>query len=82
MSDWTHAQCEACWINENSTWVPTPTGPDDERLDSIRQPVRVVAPEGEALPVERCCWCGQPTIVGIFVRRDPATLALCLGGHG
>lgn len=32
-------------------------------------------------PQETCCWCGQSTREGIYVRHDPALLR-CDGEHG
>jgi len=37
--------------------------------DGIRRPTRMVDPE-----VERCAFCGNLTIMGIFVRVNPATV--------
>lgn len=34
-----------------------------------RVPVRLSAPN-----VERCSFCGEPTMSGIYVREDPATV--------
>jgi hypothetical protein len=37
-------------------------------------------PKGEApikvrnAPIEQCCFCGQPTSMGIYVRHDPREL--------
>jgi hypothetical protein len=33
-----------------------------------RQPIRLV---GEYVSDERCCWCGEQTRSGIYVRLDP-----------
>lgn len=67
MSNWTHAQCEACWIeNELVT--------DEEGRVLIRQPTRVTD-----VNARMCCFCGRLTISGIFRRHDPALLTRCLG---
>ena len=60
MSEWTHPQCEACWVAYN---------PD-------RWPVRVMDLDTAYI----CCFCGDPTWVGIFVREDPdsPTINRCL----
>lgn len=34
-----------------------------------RRPTQLTASD-----VERCCLCGLPTVAGIYVRRDPATV--------
>ena len=65
MSNWTHPQCEACWI-----------GAEEITLDGfeaqIRRPTRVIDP-----PVEVCCYCGLFTIVGIYRREDPTLPRHC-----
>lgn len=68
MSNWTHPQCEACWI------VAELTVANDGSTVYIGKPHRLVDPE-----VERCCWCGKFTIVGIYRRHDPADLERCRG---
>lgn len=64
MSDWTQPICERCWIEKNSTWE------GGQRLISIRRPTRLKDPE-----VERCSYCGLPTIFGAYVRDDPNAVA-------
>jgi hypothetical protein len=61
---WNNPVCEACWIDGNSTW-------DGDKLLDVRVPISVIASERE---IEQCALCGSPTIVGIYVRRDPATV--------
>lgn len=61
---WTQPQCERCWIEENSIWESLPGG--GEVLKSIRFPVRITEPE-----IKQCAVCGELTISGIFVRKDP-----------
>lgn len=51
---WQHAICDDCWRKEN------PQNPD-------RIPYRLV---DEYRKLEMCCFCGQMTLSGIFVRRD------------
>ncbi len=69
MSRWNQPICERDWIERNSVWEEVPGLPDGQaRLVSIRQPVRLNEPE-----VERCSYCGGPTIFGAYVRDDPAT---------
>jgi|KBSSwiStaDraftv2_1062776.scaffolds.fasta_scaffold1418268_1 hypothetical protein len=69
MSNWTHPQCEACWIASETTIVSYGT------LE-IRRPHMLIGPG-----IEMCCYCGKPTIVGIYRRADPAMLEHCGGGH-
>jgi hypothetical protein len=64
MSQWTHPLCEACWISEN-----TYEEVDNPGVTQVRMPVRLIATE---CALETCCMCGFPTIMGIYVRRDPA----------
>lgn len=56
---WTQPICERCWIEQETDGL------------SVRVPVRYV---GQDLSIERCSWCGAPTIVGIFKRADPTTV--------
>ena len=56
MSNWTHPQCEACWIASETTIVSYGT------LE-IRRPHMLIGPG-----IEMCCYCGKPTIVGIYRR--------------
>jgi hypothetical protein len=64
---WTHACCEMCWLEREGTWETI--DPGVQVLTSVRRPSRVT----EA-PIEKCCFCDGPTISGIYVREDPATL--------
>lgn len=68
MSNWTHPKCEACWIADSATVDGS------GYIESIRAPTRVVDPD-----LELCCFCGNPTLVGIYVRADRAELPLCPG---
>lgn len=52
-------------MHANVTW-----GPDDHMV-GVRKPVLLRAEEAT---VERCAFCGEPTIFGCFVRADPATV--------
>lgn len=63
-----HPICEACWVEENTTFHP------DGSL-SIRTPVLLHTPH-----VEHCCRCGAHTIIGLYVRR-PADGLLCDPRH-
>lgn len=65
--EWTHAQCEACWIEAQGDWVPDPYDAEVFLLSQVRAPSCIVEPG-----LERCCFCLKPTIMGIFVREDPA----------
>lgn len=62
--NWNQPKCEACWIRDNTVETDaTPLG------IGVRKPVRL-----RDAPLERCAWCGNPTISGIYVREDPDTL--------
>ena len=54
--------CEADWIERNAVW-------EGDKLISIRMAVRLAEPD-----VERCAWCGAPTIFGAYVRAEAASL--------
>lgn len=58
---WTQAQCEACWIRENFAV-------DGDAIE-VRVPVLLTEKE-----LEICCDCGKPTIIGLYVRKDPKTV--------
>lgn len=62
--NWNQPICEMCWIERNSEWEEHPDGFDV--LVSIRQPVTV-----KNSGIETCCYCGDPTVVGIYIRKDP-----------
>jgi hypothetical protein len=68
MSNWTQPQCEACWIKANTTEVVV----DGLDAISIRQPVRLNHTENPS--IHQCAFCGELTIMGIFVRVDPTTV--------
>jgi hypothetical protein len=53
---WTQPCCERCWINI--------VGRVEE---GVRQPHLLAS----AWQLERCSWCGEPTIIGLYVRHDP-----------
>lgn len=62
---WDNALCEACWIGEESQWDF-----DDEEhevLVSVKSPEELV----KGAPLEACSSCGAPTIIGLYVHRDP-----------
>lgn len=59
---WTQAICERDWIAKNANWR-------GDVLISIDRPHLLVEPE-----VERCAYCGEPTIFGAYVRDDPANV--------
>lgn len=60
---WTQPTCESCWIDQHSAW-------DGDGLISIDRPVMV-----KEAGIEQCSYCGNPTIMGIYTRADPATVA-------
>jgi hypothetical protein len=53
---WTHAICELCWSKLCKA-----------KGEPGRNPVRMIETVEES-----CCFCGYPTIAGIYIRRDPA----------
>ena len=57
---WTQPICERDWIAQHASWA-------DGEVVSIDRPHRLVDPE-----IERCAYCGEPTIFGVYVRDDPA----------
>lgn len=58
-------QCEACWITEKGESLIGQDG--DQVLCYVPQPTRAML-----CGLEECCECGNPTISGIYVKRDPA----------
>lgn len=56
------AICEADWIELRAVW-------DGDKLVSLQVPVRLRDPK-----IERCAWCGGPTILGAYVRVETATV--------
>lgn len=64
MSRWTHAICDECYETES------------EKDDALpEKPVRLRYPSKED-----CCFCGQQTESGIYIRKDPAQVK-CGGSH-
>lgn len=74
MAQWNHAICERDWINRRATWTPLPKG--GEALESVPQPVRLKEPS-----LELCCFCGEPTIFGVYLRHDPNDTELACHGR-
>lgn len=69
MAEWTHCMCGDCWLQRNFKWT------DDGGVE-FRPPVTCKTDKTEI-----CCFCGNKTVLGIFVRHDPATLT-CGKRHG
>jgi hypothetical protein len=65
---WTQPICERDWIAREGTWDTSDRG--DPTL-SVRIPLRLAA---GVTSVERCSWCGEPTIFGTFVRANPQSV--------
>lgn len=69
MAEWTHRSCEHCYIGKQVEQ----SDPNDQWVE-IKIPVLLsqqhVAEEGPGY----CCFCGQPTVIGLFVRHDPERL--------
>lgn len=61
---WDQPICEACWIGQEAVF-------DENRLTSIPAPFTLPR---DQRALEACAWCGQPTIVGIYKREDPANV--------
>ena len=68
---WRSAICEACWLSREPYTVRI----DETGLVEIRTPVRArLYEEGDRLELQVCGYCGAPTIWGVYVRVDPATI--------
>jgi hypothetical protein len=65
---WDNPICERCWIEAEGIWIADALSAR-EALSSVRLPVRVKEPV-----IERCSWCGDPTIFGVYKRADPRAL--------
>ncbi len=59
MSRWKHLMCAACW---------------NERRDKYAS-VYTLAVEGANSEGESCCWCGNNTTSGIWLREDPEKMS-------
>lgn len=59
MSEWSHSICDDCWLIK--------CGEEGE----LRLPVRV---KYEHRDEETCCFCGEKTMSGIYIRQDPAKM--------
>jgi hypothetical protein len=76
---WNHRVCGDCWIEPHPLLLGVVTtreevGYEKEgggygSVELIREPARV----RDAKP-SVCCFCGQQTRLGIFVRKDPRAL--------
>lgn len=64
---WNQSCCERCWADEIGWRTDPETG-----IGRLIEPVRRLSPEDTSAKV--CAFCGNPTWVGIFVRRDPQTV--------
>lgn len=65
----TFPQCERCWITENSKWEADSMTSDGEmviKLVSVLVPTAVLPGE-----INVCCTCGDLTVVGLYVSKDP-----------
>jgi hypothetical protein len=80
VSRWTHAICAPCWNLQH------PDRPVNPARDLVRRltpsiyaskPIRIV--ERHRID-ETCCFCGEVTSAGIYVRHDPYELR-CQGNH-
>jgi hypothetical protein len=59
--------CEACWISETAERLPDADGV--MLICHVPIPVRAAT-----VGLEVCCNCGNATISGIYVKRDPETV--------
>lgn len=72
------AMCESCWLVENTRWEPESI---DENGRIILRLAGVGMPEMAGTDsVEVCCMCGELTVVGIYVLRDPDSVPFPDGG--
>lgn len=63
------ALCERCWLFETTKWEPQSV---DENGRAYVKIVGVALPPRISNPsVDECCMCGEITVVGIYVMRDP-----------
>lgn len=71
MAEWTHRSCERCFINRQID-----AQDDGDQWVTIKIPVllnqQVMVESNEA--VGECCFCGLPTVIGLYVRADPSTV--------
>ena len=70
MSRWTHAICAPCW-NQQHPELGLPASAAGGFLTRVREQYRVD---------ETCCFCGEVTSAGIYVRHYPYELR-CQGNH-
>lgn len=71
------AMCESCWLVENTRWEPESMDENGRimlRLTGVGMP-QIVPSE----TVEVCCMCGELTVVGIYVLRDPEEVPYPMG---
>lgn len=67
---WNQPCCEVCWFEIRGVWMMSILGGrHEEHLVSVTMPIRTLEPE-----LERCAYCGAPTIFGVYRRQDPATV--------
>jgi hypothetical protein len=57
-----------------SNWTHAICDEDWDRLNPERP-----SPRTGAGAFERCCWCGDPTFSGLYLRFDPYALPFCEG---
>ena len=72
MSAWNHRCCGECWIVDKvqeMEALPSSAWAENLRLFIPRPAMLTQVKPGF------CCLCGQPTRLGIYVRRDPKGLA-------
>lgn len=62
MAEWNHRMCGDCWIDRH------PFEQYEDGSTYWRPPVQFKSPPGT------CCFCGNKTVLGIYVRHDPKKL--------
>jgi hypothetical protein len=65
---WTHRACEKCYIDQQREegYVKVPTLVSQAEVDNQANLLQQLG---------RCCLCGGITVIGLYMRIDPATLS-------
>ena len=67
---WKVPCCETCWFEIRGEWTTERIGGRQvERLVNVPMPTRASEPV-----LEKCGYCGGPTIFGVYRRQDPSTV--------
>ena len=65
MGNFTQPICDPCWLRSMGQWEED----EDGNYIPISYPIPTIV---SGHPLEMCCMCGDHTIAGIYIRRDPA----------